>query len=177
MEIWGDVWQLELLDENVVGGMFGVLLLLKKYIVYEEYLKNLNLNNIDYNLWMWEYWIKKFNCSWDMEGLMNSIYSCVYVRERELYVYKIKYLNMIIICLKYLQVGFLIGDLLFWNKYINVMDVVYVVVYVVKNILDCKDRGSFFLDVCEKCFFVDEIILNDILKFLKNVFFEGRFGL
>lgn len=51
-----------MMDENVVGGMFGVLFLLKKYEVFEEYLNSLYLNNIDYNYWMWEYWIKMFDC-------------------------------------------------------------------------------------------------------------------
>lgn len=75
MEIWGDVYQFEMMDENVVGGMFGVLFLLKKYEVFEEYLNSLYLNNIDYNYWMWEYWIKMFDCRQDVE-FNYVIFSC-----------------------------------------------------------------------------------------------------
>lgn len=58
---------------------------------------------------------------------------------------------MIILCLK--ECGLFSVDLLLCNKYINVMDVIYVVVYVVKNIFGCKDEDSFFLG--RICFFVN----------------------
>ncbi|XP_022782876.1 extracellular calcium-sensing receptor-like [Stylophora pistillata] len=175
-ETWGDAWQLESLDKNVVGGMLGVLPLLKKHTAYEEHLKSLHPNNTDHNPWMWEYWTSKFNCSWVTGVLMNSTYDRIGVGEKEAYVYKTKDPNVTIICPKDPQAGPPTGDLLPRNKYTNVMDAVYAVAHAVKNILDCKDRNSLLLDTREQCPSIDAIKPSDILKFLKNVSFEGRSG-
>ena len=175
-ETWGDAWQLETLDENVVGGMLGVLPLLKKHAAYEEHLKSLNPNNTDYNPWMWEYWTSKFNCSWVTGGFKNNYPSNPADVREELYVYTTKQPNVTIVCPKDSQLGLPSGDLLPRNKYTNVMDAVYAVVHAVKNILDCKDRNSFLPGERGQCPSVNAITPSDILRFLKNVSFEGRSG-
>ena len=163
-ETWGDAYQLETLDDNVVGGMLGVLPLLKKHTAFEEHLNSSLPNNTDNNPWMWEYWTKVFNCS------RTSSYKN---QEEEFYVYTTKQPNVTILCPK--KSGLPSADSLPRNKYTNVMDAIYAVVHAVKNILHCKDGESFLQS--EKCPSVDPIIQpSDILRFLKNVSFEGRSG-
>ena len=163
-ETWGDAYQLETMDENVVGGMLGVLPLLKRHTPFEEHLNSLHPNNTDHNHWMWEYWTKKFDCRL-VEGL-NNLTSTVYV-------YTTKQPNVTIQCSK--EHGLPSADSLPRNKYTNVMDAIYAVVYAVKNIFDCKDKESILQG--GKCPSVDSTIQpSEILKFLKNVSFQGRSG-
>ncbi|KAL9983456.1 hypothetical protein ACROYT_G005631 [Oculina patagonica] len=166
-ETWGDAYQLETLDDNVVGGMLGVLPLLEKHTPFEEHLNSLHPNNTEYNPWMWEYWTKKFNCRKDR---LTASYKN---HEEKFYVYTTKQPNVTILCPK--ENGLPSADSLPRNKYTNVMDAIYAVVHAVKNIFDCKDGESFIQG--EKCPSVDPIVQpSDILRFLKNVSFEGRSG-
>lgn len=171
-ETWGDAYQLETLDSNVVGGMLGVLPLLKKHAGFEEHMKNLHPNNTDYNPWMWEYWTSRFGCRRDT-GHLENLTSSRKDQEEDFYVYTTKEPNVTILCAK--EHGLPSADLLPRNKYTNVMDAIYAVVHAVKNIFDCKDGNSFLQG--EKCPAVDPFIApSDILRFLKNVSFEGRSG-
>lgn len=170
-ETWGDAYQLETMDENVVGGMLGVLPLLKKHAAFEKHLNSLHPNNTDYNHWMWEYWTKVFDCKQD-EG-PNHLTSSREEQEREFYVYTTKQPNVTILCPK--ERGLPSADSLPRNKYTNVMDAIYAVVYAVKNIFGCKDEDSFVQG--KTCPSVDSNIQpSEILRFLKNVSFQGRSG-
>jgi len=172
-ETWGDAYQLTTLDENVVGGMLGVLPLLKKYAGYEEYLGRLQPNNTDYNPWMWEYWTSRFGC-FTQDTAENLTASSRKAQEEEYYVYTTKQPNVTILCSKSFSKPS--TDLLPRNKYTNVMDAVYAVVHAVSNILNCKDEESFLQG--GKCPNVVDYLIqpSDIVRFLKNVSFAGRSG-
>lgn len=176
-ETWGDAYQLKTLDENVVGGMLGVLPLLKRHKDYEEHLSRLQPNNSDYNPWMWEYWADKFDCFTHDAAHSNSTpVSNLQVLEEEFYVYTTKRPNVTLLCPKTSSAKPPSADLLPRNKCTNVMDAVYAVAHAVKNIFDCKDVKNLLKS--EKCpDIVDSFIKPiDIVQFLKNVSFDGRSG-
>lgn len=174
-ETWGDSPLLTTLDENVVGGMLGVVPLLKRHDGYEEHLGRLQPNNTEHNPWMWEYWTREFDCyTQDAAYWNNRTASSRKTQEEEYYVYMTKRPNVTILCPK--NVSKPSTESLPRNKYTNVMDAIYAVVYAVKNIFDCKDAESVLQG--EKCpTIVDSFIKpSDILRFLKNVSFDGRSG-
>ncbi|CAH3124260.1 unnamed protein product, partial [Porites lobata] len=176
-ETWGDAYQLKTLDENVVGGMLGVLPLLKRHEDYEEHLSRLQPNNTDYNPWMWEYWTDKFDCFTHDADHSNAIpVSNLQGLEEMYYVYTTKRPNVTLLCPKTSSAKPPSADLLPRNKYTNVMDAVYAVAHAVKNIVDCKDVKNLLKS--EKCpAIVDSLIKPiDIVQFLKNVSFHGRSG-
>ena len=172
-ETWGDAYQLKTLDENVVGGMLGVLPLLKRHAGYEEHLGRLVPNNTDDNPWMWEYWESRFGC-FILDKAKNQTASGRNVREEDHYVYTTNRPNVTILCSRNFSKPS--GNLLPRNKYTNVMDAVYAVAHAVKNIFNCRDGQSFLQG--EKCPTVVGSFVKprDIVRFLRNVSFEGRSG-
>ncbi|XP_068709594.1 extracellular calcium-sensing receptor-like [Montipora foliosa] len=168
-ETWGDAYQLRTLDENVVGGMLGVLPLLKKHPEYENHLRLLRPNSTAYNPWMWEYWEGEFDCF--MKHLEDNKTA---TREEDFYVYTTERPNVTILCPKVHPRPS--GELLPRNKYTNVMDAVYAVAHAVNDIFNCKDGES--VTQGEKCPTVNGSFVKprDIVRFLKNVSFQGRSG-
>lgn len=172
-ETWGDAYQLKTLDENIVGGMLGVLPLLKRHARYEEHLGRLLPNNTDYNPWMWEFWESRFGC-FIFDAAENRTASSRKIREEDYYVYTTKRPYVTILCSRNFSRPS--ANLLPRNKYTNVMDAVYAVAHAVNNILNCRDGQSFLQG--EKCPTVVGSFVrpSDIVRFLKNVSFEGRSG-
>ncbi|XP_029196574.2 extracellular calcium-sensing receptor-like [Acropora millepora] len=174
-ETWGDAYQLKRLDENVVGGMLGVLPLLKKHLDYEKHLRELRPNSTAYNPWMWEYWEGKFDCF--MKDSKNQWPSSIRkIQERDYYVYSTERPNVTILCPRQSSLGRPSGQFLPRNKYTNVMDAVYAVAHAIKDIFNCKNTESGLQG--EECPTVNGSFVRprDISRFLKNVSFKGRSG-
>lgn len=171
-ETWGDAYQLKTLDENVVGGMLGVLPLLKKHAAYEEHLIRLLPNNTEHNPWMWEYWESRFSCF--KQDMSNLTLSNRKILEENYYFYTTKRPNVNILCSRNFSRPS--ANLLPRNKYTNVMDAIYAVFHAVKNILSCKDGESLLQG--GKCPSVNESLIKPsvIGQFLRNVSFPGRSG-
>ena len=171
-ETWGDAYQLETLDERVVGGMLGVLPLLQKHLPFEQHLSRLKPNNTGYNLWMWEYWSSRFGC---FRGVQKPSKNGKGNEEERYFVFMTDEVNISILCPKDFGEGEPTADLLPRNKYTNVMDAIYAIIYAVKSILDCK-TGEGLLEG-KKCPSLKPFISpSDILVYLKNVSFQGRSG-
>lgn len=174
-ETWGDAYQLKDLDENVVGGMLGVLPLLKKHEAYEEHLASRQPNNTDYNPWMWEYWASRFGCfTQDAVHWKNLTASSRKAQEDQYFVYSTERPNVTILCSKAFSKPS--TDKLPRNKYTNVMDAIYAIAHAVKNVLNCKDGDSVLQGGKCPTIVGSFIQPRDILRFLKNVSFEGRSG-
>ena len=174
-ETWGDAYQLKTLDESVVGGMLGVLPLLKKHPDYEKHLKELRPNSTAYNPWMWEYWEGQFHCF--VKDPKNQGSSSIReIQEKDYYVYTTERPNVTILCPKERSRARPSGHLLPRNKYTNVMDAIYAVAHAVNDILNCKDGEGGLQG--EECPTVNGSFVRprDISRFLKNVSFKGRSG-